>query len=564
MWRERGNVLFGQRMRLMARWVCAPIFASMTPLALGQDVGDLVIIKNFDEGPATPTFTDVTNPDMADETGHSRGVAWGDFDQDGDIDLYVTNWTHGANRLHVNNGDGTFTWATGTPLDDVGFGGRAIWADYDNDGDLDLYLVNSGANRLYRNDGGIQFTDITNNALADGGLSRCAAWGDFNNDGFVDMYLTVSGVNVNNDVNVLFLNLQGNALSLFVNPVLELPERVGRGISWADYDNDGDLDMYVANGGPPDEGPKDPPVNDSNALFRNDGGAFVEVTPPQLLLQDNSRSVTWADYDNDGDLDLLVTTGSSGANILFKNVESGFAPVSSDTIGAGGRTRDAAWGDFDNDGDLDLYLSRLSDNRLLRNDGDDVFTNVTTGELGNAANGRGVAWADYDDDGDLDLFNATTMANTLFRNDTHVQNDWLKVKLQGTISNRDGIGARIYVRTGERTQMREIAAGEGYLSQRPMVQHFGLGQLGHIDEVEVVWPASGRTQQFLNVIPNQTMVITEPMSSTDLNGDGEVDGADLAILLSAVGTESPLMDVSSDGVVDGIDVAMLLSAWGNR
>ena len=388
---------------------------------------------------------------------------------------------------------------------------------------------------------------------------------DINNDGFVDVFGchddAESRVWGNDGGGIFFM--ADDWIDASTTPASDNSGNYGS--IWTDFDNDGDQDMYVANGGPPEAGPKDPPVNDSNALFRNDGGgAFTEITTPVLILQDNSRSVTWADFDNDGDLDLFVTTGSFGANLLFENTPDGFVPLDDDVIGANGRTRDAAWGDFDNDGHIDLYLSRLEDNRLVRNNGDGTFSDVTMDDLGNAANGRGVAWADYDDDGDLDLFNATTMANTLFRNDTVMSNSWLKVRLVGTVTNRDAIGARVYVRTGARTQMREVAAGEGYLSQRPLEQHFGLGPFTIIDEVRVEWPVSGRTQRFFDVVSNQTLLVTEPVVTPDLNGDGVVNGADLAVLLSAWGTESETADLSGDGAVDGVDLALMLAAWGTN
>lgn len=556
----RGIVRVGQAAQLGAIVMVSTLTVTS---AAAQMTNQIIKQGPFEDLPIVPVFVDVTTPEMGDEDGHSRGAAWGDYNNDGYLDLYVTNWVLGPNRLHRNNGDGTFTRVQGTPLDDTGFGGRATWADYDNDGDLDLYLVNSGDNKLFRNDGDDVFTDVTPELMAHDGLSRCAAWGDFDNDGLVDLYLSVSGVNIQGDINLLFKNFGNDVFGLLSHQALELPERVGRGVSWSDFDNDGDLDLYVANGGPPEAGPKDPPVNDTNALIRNDGaGHFSEITPTLLQLQDNSRAVTWVDFDNDLDMDLYVTTGSAGQNSLFVNTDEGFVLFDDPVIGGDGRTRDAAWGDFDNDGDLDLYLSRLFDNKLLENNGKGAFHDVTAGELGNAANGRGVAWADYDNDGDLDLFNATSARNTLFRNDTPSDYSWLKVRLVGTISNRSAIGARIIVKIGEHTQMREVAAGEGYLSHRPLEQHFGLRHYQFAEEVRIQWPSSGIEQVFTNVIANQTLTIIEQAQTPDLNGDSVVNGADLALMLSAWGTAEAIGDVNGDGVVDGADLALMLSSWG--
>ncbi len=518
-------------------------------------------------GAAPPVFTNVTTPEIADALGHSRGVSWADYDGDGDLDLYVTNWTGGPNRLHRNNGDGTFTWIQGGLLSDSSFGGGASWVDMDNDGDLDVFIANSGDNRLIRNDGNGVFSSINILFINDGGLSRSSAWGDVDGNGFVDLYFSVAGVTGASDsgkVNRLALNLAPNVLAIYPYDTLEMPTQVGRGVAWADFDDDGDLDLYVANGGPPDTVQK-MPVDHSNGLFLNNGdGTFTDITPPELALADNSRSVTWADYDNDGDLDLFVTTVNVGTNDLFENTPEGFVRAFHPAIEANGRTRDASWGDYDNDGDLDLYLSSVDDNRLLENLGDGfVFIDVTDGALGNAANGRGVTWADYDDDGDLDLFNATSLENTLFRNDTVTGNHWLKVRLTGTTTNRSAVGARITIYVGETIQTREVNAGEGYLSCRPLEQHFGLGKATVIDRLEVRWPTSTITQVFENVPVDQTLHIEESLQITaDLNGDGVVDGADLAALLAAWGSTSPTADITNNGIVDGADLAALLAAWG--
>ncbi len=515
----------------------------------------------------TPAFTNVTSTTLADATGHSRGVAWGDYDGDGDLDIYVTNWTGGPNRLHQNNGDGTFTWINGTILDDSSFGGIATWVDMDNDGDLDLFVTNSGANRMYRNEGGGSFSEILIAAIQDGGLTRSAAWADVDLNGFVDLYFSVAGIAgpaPTGKVNKLFLTLGPTVFFPYAPDTLELPLQIGRGVAWADYDLDGDMDLYVANGGPPasyNEGD----IDHSNALFRNNGdGTFSNITPPELEHDNDSRSATWVDYDNDGDFDLFVTTVSTSNNMLFRNTGDGFVATNHPELGAGGRTRDASWGDHNNDGYIDVYLSRVDDNRLLQNvNGGFAFINVTSGQLGNAANGRGVAWADFDDDGDLDLFNATTSANTLFRNDTETTNHWLKVRLEGVSSNRSAVGARIKVTTGDMTQMRQVTAGEGYMSCPPLEQHFGLGQAEIVDRIEIIWPSSSIVQIFEDVPADQVLIVVEAAQGTaDINGDGLVNGADLATLLSLWGSSSPEGDLTNDGVVNGADLAVLLANWG--
>lgn len=510
---------------------------------------------------APPQFTDVSTTAIEDVFSSSRGVAWGDFDGDGFEDFYITNWSGTGNRLHRNNGDGTFTLVAGTPLSDTGFGGGATWADIDNDGDLDLFLVNSGNNKFFRNDGNNVFVDITTPELAHGGLSRSASWSDFDNDGLVDLYFSVSGITIAGQVNQLFRNLGGNVFVRHQSAVMDAPERVGRGMAWCDFDGDGHLDLYLANGGPPDSNANFPEVSHANALIRNNGdGTFSNVTPANMLLEeDDSRSVAWADYDNDGDFDLFVAKVSPGPNTMFANTPEGFVEVAPE-LGVNGGTRDAAWGDYDNDGDLDLYLSSQGTNQLFENV-NGTFVEVTIPVLAISANGRGVAWGDYDNDGDLDLLIAVSGRNKLLRNDTVTDNNWLKVRLTGVISNRAAIGARVTVIVGDLKQTRVVTAGEGYMSHRPLVQHFGLGLAESVDRIEVYWPASQILQVIHNVDANQTIEFVEQIPNpADLNGDGLVNGADLATLLSQWG-QLGSADLTGDGVVNGADLAALLAAW---
>ena len=301
----------------------------------------------------------------------------------------------------------------------------------------------------------------------------------------------------------------------------------GRGVAWGDYDNDGDLDLYLANSG------------QANQLFRNEGGGtFVDATSGPLGDTGNGRSVAWGDYDNDGDLDLYlanVRPGEQavpqrrwrhvrgryerpagryrewgwcgvgglrqrrgprplprqlgGANKLFRNDGGGtFADATSGPLGDAGSGRGVAWGDYDNDGDLDLYLANNGANKLFRNDGGGTFA-AMGGTLGDAGNGTGVAWGDYDNDGDLDLYLANFGgANKLFRNEAAAGQHWLQVKLQGTKSNRSGIGARVRVVAGGVNRIREISGGSGY-HQDAMVASFGLGSATSIELLEVRWPS---------------------------------------------------------------------------
>ncbi len=455
-----------------------------------------------------PSFVDVSDPPL-DDVGNSGGVAWGDYDNDGDADLYLSN-RGTANRLFRNDGGGTWVDATSEPLGDVANGNGVAWADYDNDGDLDLYLANNGsANRLFRNDGGGAFVDVTSTPLDDSAGGFGVAWVDYDNDGDVDLYLGNDG-----SANKLFRNDGGTWVDATSVP-LDSPERC-RGLAWGDYDDDGDLDLYIANRG------------SANQLIRNDGGgAFADITTAPLDDVGNGNGVAWGDYDNDGDLDLYLANGTGQANKLFRNEEGGaWVDATSAPLDDAGSGVGVAWGDYDNDGDLDLYLANDgSANKLLRNDGMGTFADVTDVPLDDGGNGRGVAWGDYDDDGDLDLYIANaTSSNRLIRTDLPDGQNWLQVELVGTVSNRAAIGARVDVLTDDTWHTRQVSGGSGYFSQDGLVASFGLGAAMLVDSLIVSWP-SGISQRGAAVAANQRVRIVEAnflpsiLGVTDAAGD---------------------------------------------
>jgi hypothetical protein len=439
-------------------------------------------------------FVDATSGPLGD-TGNTNGVAWGDYDNDGDLDLYLAN--NGANKLLRNDGGGAFSNQTSGPLGDTGVGYGAIWGDYDNDGDLDLFVSNwdAGSNKLFRNDGGGVFSDQTSASLGGStGWGRAVAWGDYDNDGDIDLYLIVHG-----GANKLLRNDGGIFSDQTSGPLGDTGS--GNGVAWGDYDNDGDLDLYVAKG------------DDANKLFRNDGGgAFTDQTSGPLGDTGIGIAVAWGDYDNDGDLDLYLT--NNGGNKLFRN--DGGGTFSNQTGGPLGDTdygNAVAWGDYDNDGDLDLYLVNYhtwESNRLLRNDGGGAFSDQTSGPLADMDYGSAVAWGDYDNDGDIDLYlgNTNSSANKLFRNDQSNGNHWLHVNLEGTTSNAAGIGARVRVVTGGLTQIREISGGSSATSQNSLTAEFGLGTATTVDTVEVRWP-SGIVQHIVNVSVDRDILARE-------------------------------------------------------
>ena len=449
----------------------------------------------------------ITSGPQADP-GQAEGVSWGDYDGDGDLDLYVAN-DDGANLLLWNDGLGQFTEDTGGDIADAGYGLAISWGDYDNDGNLDLYLARfTEENLLFRNNGSGSFTDVTTPPLGVTARSRSAPWVDYDNDGYLDLYV----VNEIGGSNVLLHNEGDGTFVDATSPPLD-HSGVGNCVAWGDYDNDGDPDAYLANWGQP------------NVLFRNDGGgSFVDVTSAPLDDAGKTTSVCWGDYDNDGDLDLYVCNAQS-ANGLFRN-DGGdvFTDVTSGPLGSTDRATGAAWSDFDNDGDLDLYVANFGvTNLLLVNDGGGVFSDGTVFPLDDPGQAAGVTWGDYDGDGDTDLYVGNWgSANLLLENRASLGNHWLHLELEGTMSNRSAIGARARVVTGGVSQIREISGGSGYASQASPAIEFGLGGSTLVDTVQVTWP-SGITTVLTDVAVDQVLLIDEGPTVT-IYVDGSYPG----------------------------------------
>jgi hypothetical protein len=375
-----------------------------------------------------------------------------------------------------NDGGGVFTDVTAPPLGDTGQGSAACWGDYDDDGDPDLYLsLRGAANRLYRNDGASGFVEITSSPVNDASDSHGAQWADVDGDGDLDLYVANYG-----QANKLFRN-DGEAGFVDATPAVLASTGYGQGIAFADYDGDGDPDLYLANSGA-----------EANHLFENLGGwNFADVTAPPLDDTNTTRGVAWGDYDNDGDLDLYISNDGQ-ANKLFRNDGGGsFTDVSGGILADANDGREVAWADYDNDGDLDLYLTNVGQsNRLIRNEGGGAFADGTIAPLDDSGSSLGAAWSDYDGDGDMDLYVVNAFgANRLYRNDQLGSNHWLHVRLRGVQSNSQGVGARVRVVAGGQSQIREVDAGGGFLSQCSILACFGLGSTSVVDTLEVRWPS---------------------------------------------------------------------------
>ena len=527
------------------------------------------------------TFTDVTSEagiDFQHSSGTrssllpedmGSGAGFADIDNDGDIDLYIVNipgpFTQdggsnkgNANALYRNNGDGTFTNITrAAGVGHQGYGMGCVFADYDGDADLDLYLTNYGANVLYRNNGNSTFTDVTEIAGVSCELwSTGAAFADVDGDTDLDLYVCnyvtydldqleqmkeeslQSGKPVPSALNPHVFEPQDNVFyrnngdGTFTDATAEAGVAATGGRSmqpvFSDFDNDNDLDLYVAND------------TSTNHVYRNNGdGTFADVSDESWAADfRGSMGLTAGDYDADGDIDLFMSHWVDEENALYRNLlkEDGiaerirFVDESYTAMLAEESIKQIGWGtaffDYDNDGDLDIFVTNGSTfqelkqpevlipqpDALFRNDGDGVFTDMS-GSTGIAALplrvGRGATFGDYDNDGDVDIFIVNNHAPpTLLRNNDGNRNNWLHVKLIGTGANRDAIGAKIQVKTADQTQIREIYAGDSYMSFSSLVAEFGVGNATRIETVQVTWQ-NGDTHTRHNIPVNQRIQIRQ-------------------------------------------------------
>ncbi|HYS04786.1 MAG TPA: CRTAC1 family protein [Candidatus Dormibacteraeota bacterium] len=508
------------------------------------------------------------------------GVCFLDYDRDGWQDLYFVQSgpLPGAprpagtphSRLFRNKGDGTFVDVTDKAgvADASGYGNGCTVGDYDNDGDEDLYVTNFGPSILYRNNGDGTFTDVTQEAGVKNGLyATSAAWADYDNDGRLDLFVanyvdftmddekfcgnarTMRRSYCHPDAygglpDVLYHN-EGNGKFKEVARASGIwdPDGKGLGVVWFDYDADGDQDLYVAN---------DATIN---TLYRNDGnGRFTDITllagvccsedgKPQ-----SGMGTDAGDLDGDGWQDLFVTNLSNETNEFYRNL-GGKGLFSIDTYPAGlGEVSllMTGWGtdmfDYDNDGDLDIVVTNghpMDDIALdsdiityaqrpflFENDGHGKFADAGRAHgayFGTPAVGRGLATADYDNDGDLDFVVAANNGHAkLLRNDGGAAaGRFITLRLEGTRCNRDAIGARVTVRAGGRTQVQEVRSASSYLSQNDMRLHFGLGAATQVDSIEIRWPEKVKKVEKVGpAATDQFLIIREGSGIVAKSGPG--------------------------------------------
>ena len=487
------------------------------------------------------------------------GVAVFDYNGDGRPDVFFTNGAETpslrktsdayANRLFRNDGGMRFTDVTGAAgVQGIGYAMGAAAADYDNDGDVDLFVAGVRQNQLLRNRGDGRFEDVTAHAgIAGGEWAVAGGWFDYDNDGRLDLFV-VNYVQWSPEMN-RYCGDQGRGIRIYCHPRFfqGLPNRLyrnrgdgtfedvsaragiqahtGKGMSaaFADYDHDGDLDVFVTNDTVP------------NLLFRNGGdGSFTDaallagVSVPLSGRPVSAMGTDFQDYDNDGWEDIHYTALSSETFPLFRNTGRGaFEEVTHPSRLATLTSKLAGWCsifiDANNDGTKDLFTAnshandRIGEfeaiawkqpNSLFLNDGQGRFGDAgpEAGFAGAAAVHRGCGYGDFDGDGRMDVVVLALGSEAeLWRNESAPQHNWLIVRLIGTKSNRDGIGARVLVGN----QVRTMSTAAGYASSSHSGVHFGLGARADRVSVEVRWP-SGVRQVVENVKPNQVIAVTEP------------------------------------------------------
>lgn len=457
-------------------------------------------------------FTRASNGNVTSDLSNSWTASWIDFNNDGWEDLFVTEYSKTKpNLFYQNNGNKTFTKVSVGELGNYKQGAvTSAWSDVDNDGDLDVVLTNNYGfqNSLYINNNGNFTRNTSSTSLQqESGYFHGAAFADYDRDGKLDLFLCNY---MPTKFHVLFKgNGDGNFIKITEGDISS-EAHFSLGATWADYDNDGWPDLFIPNG-----------RGDKNSLFHNEGnGNFKKITSGIVVNEiGNSVGSCWGDYDNDGDLDLFVINASKIGNWLYRNEgNSNFSKMSIAGVTTDkGDSHGCTWIDVDNDGDLDLYVT--NDQReskwLYLNNGQAGFTKIINDPIVAAiGNSFGNSWADYDKDGDMDMFFAThsNETNYLYDNNGNT-NKWISIRLIGTVSNKSAIGARIHLKANGKWQIRDINSQSGIGGQGSFRAHFGLGSASTIDSIQINWP-SGYTQLLANQNTNQYITITEENTAT--------------------------------------------------
>jgi hypothetical protein len=546
--------------------------ASEVPLSPGLGVSFIDVARESGLNAKTIFGGEHKNKYLLETTG--CGVAFYDYDNDDWLDIFLVNGSRlegfpkgeePVSHLFKNNRDGTFTDITlKAGLNHAGWGQGVCIGDYDNDGFEDLFVSYYGKNVLYHNNGNGTFSDVSEKAGVGGKKTR---WGtgcsfvDYDRDGHLDLFVAnyidldlatapvpESGPCLYKSImvacgppglsggkNILYHN-NGNGTFTDVSDssgITRVTGTFGLGVLTADFDNDGWPDIYVANDSTP------------SLLYRNDKhGKFQEVgTDSGCALSADGKpqagmGVAAADYDLDGNLDIIKTNFAGDTPSLYHNQGGGSFEDATYTGGLGLHTQFLGWGcgffDFDNDGWPDILICNghvypeveqlhtdagYAQRKLLyRNQRNGHFEDVSMSAgpgISNPSASRGCAFGDFDNDGDIDMVvNTVNDYPQLLRCDSGLRNNWIKVRTIGTKSNLSGIGARLKCVThppGEakpHQQIDEVRSGGGYISQNDLRIHFGIGNAEKVDLLEIRWP-SGQVETLKDIQPNRLIVVKE-------------------------------------------------------
>jgi hypothetical protein len=524
------------------------------------------------------------NPVVSDQsTAPYTGCAWIDYDDDGLLDLFLADSV--VNVLYHNEGGGVFTRVVGDPLvTDSAWGRGTSWADFDNDGDLDC-MVSGVPSVLFSNDGDGTFTKVTTGEIA---TEDNRGWGSAcgDNDGDVDMVIShPSGfVGGGPPVPNQFFRNDGAPNYQFTKidtGVISMGNAAYTTGTWSDFDQDGDLDCFMASG--PASSQAKPDFLYNNLRSQTGLPGFERLmTDPIATDSVDGQVMNWIDIDNDGDLDLFRTNWGGGntanrPNNLYRNDSGTYVRITTgDIVTDAFVSMASVWGDYDNDGDLDCFVTNdfVAFNNVYSNNGDGTFTKVLAGDASfQSGSHYGATAGDYDNDGDLDLFVAGRATfRHLLRNTDTSGNHWVKIRPEGIVSNRRAIGARVRIKAvigGVPTwQVRETSRQNSFMSHSSLRAHFGLGDATLVDSLRIDWPSGGVTVMealavdTLHVIDEvcidpdgdgATCVDNCPDTANASQADADLDGRGDLCDNCPNDANYPQSDTDADGVGDACD-----------